>query len=219
MGKSDPYVFSAYKQFFNHYNNLKNTNSQFESVCFLGQDKDNGFTKIIEANNRDFFDISLENWNINEFPYSFERKYDLIVCTRCPYFCNDPSRFLKELSIFLNPGGRIFLDWGLGDHLRYEKFRVGFQDENEKEQCYFEGNYMSSCLWDEEFMNQDGTKIFNDRIKKYGYENLNEAVHKEVPNVVNIKDLKENFANTSTFCFPLWEEMPQLYIIVQGTKK
>ena len=219
MGKSDPHIFKAYKSFFDYYTNYKKINKNFEDVCFLGQDKENAFTQSIPGVNRDFYDISLENWNINNFPYDFKNKYDLIVCTRCPYFSNNPKKFLSELNRFLKPGGRVFLDWGLGDHLRYKKFRVGFEDSKEKEQCYFEGNYMSSCVWDKSFAKQEGTKIFKSRIEKYGYSDLEKAIIEEVPVVLTLEDLDLELENISVYCHPLWEEMPQLYIIVQGTKK
>jgi len=218
MGKSDPHVFNQYVNFFNYYSqNIHN--EKIESICLLGQDKENNFTNSIKAKNRDFYDISLENWNINSFPYNFKRKYDLIVCTRCPYFSNNPKKFIEALSNNLNKGGRIFLDWGLGDHLRYEKFRVGFQDDNEKEQCYFEGNYMSSCLWEDEFAKNQNVKVFSERIKKYGYEDICKAVKNEVPEIITLKDVEVFFDNMAILFFPLWENNPQLYIILQGIKK
>ena len=219
MGKSDPYIFNVYNNFFNFYTDQLNTENDIKSICFLGQDKENTFTKQIKSEIREFYDISMENWNINSFPYKFNKKFDLIVCTRCPYFSNNPKKFLSEINDFLNPGGRIFVDWGLGDHLRYEKFRVGFQDINEKEQCYFDGNYMTSCLWDKSFLDQEGVKVFAERIKKYGYDNLENAVHSEVPTVINLNDIKEIFQDISVLCMPLWDDNPQLYIILQGTKK
>lgn len=216
MGKSDPYVFKSY---INFYNEVFNHDNIFKSACFLGQTGDNHFSKNIKSEIRDFYDISLKNWNINDFPYDLKRKYDIIVCTRCPYFSNNPKKFIEALSNSLNKGGRIFLDWGLGDHLRYEKFRVGFQDNNEKEQCYFEGNYMSSCLWEDEFAQNKNVKVFSERIKKYGYEDLCKAVKNEVPEIISLKDVEVFFDNIQMLFLPLWEDSPQLYIILQGIKK
>ena len=147
-----------------------------------------------------------------------QRFKDMPVDTSWTYE-EDREWFIKECSDKLNKGGQIFFDWGLGDHLRYKKFKVGFYDEKEHEEAYFKGNRMYSCIWDEKFNENDNVKLFTSRIIKHGYQNLNSAVFKEVESILSISDLEEYFSDLKIDFFTLWEDNPQLYITVQGIKK
>ncbi len=215
MGKSDPYIFQHYIKAITSYH----SHLDFESVCLLGQPADNGFTQYINAKQKDFFDVSVGNWNINHFPYRSKKQYDLVICTRCPYFCIDPLAFLRECNSLLRPGGKLFVDWGLGDHLRFEKFRVGFRDEQFHEYGYSEDNLLHSCLWHPSFTAHPEVMLFSDRIRKFGYTDLNKAVDQEVPQVFNPADASIIFDNIKVDFAALWEDQPQLYIILQGEKR
>ena len=173
---------------------------------------------LIQAKEKDFFDFSLGNWEINRFPYDIDKKYDLVLCTRCPYFCSNPILFLEECHRILKPGGKIFIDWGLGDHLRFDKFRVGFKDENFHEYGYSEDNFLYSCLWDHGFINHDEVLKFSHRIKKFGYDDLNAAVKNEIPSILKLEDVGKLFKNLAVGFAALWEDQPQLYIVLQGEK-
>jgi SAM-dependent methyltransferase len=212
VGRSDPYVFEAYKKFFNLYNEFM----EFKDVCVLGQPNFNSFTNSIISTNKQYYDISLDNWDINKFPYRIKEKFDLVICTRCSYFCSQPQLFLKECHKLLKPSGKIFVDWGLGDHLRFENFRVGFKDENFHEYGYFKDNYLYSCLWDPTFISAPQVNLFSERILKFGYNDLNATVYKEVPAVLSLEDVRQFFKNVAVHFLTLWEEQPQLYIILQG---
>ena len=112
MGRSNPHVFNFYLSFLE--------NKVYDSVGFFGQDGENDFSRAIPSKNKYFYDLSLKNWNINVFPYPKSRKFDLIVCTKCAYFSKSPDKTVSEFSDMLNPGGKILIDWGLGDHWRFK---------------------------------------------------------------------------------------------------
>ena len=81
MGKSDAIIFPEYVQA------LSQIDRKINSVAFLGFSAENSLTRRILCENRSFYDLSLGNWNINS-DWSLDKKYDLIVCTRCAYFSN-----------------------------------------------------------------------------------------------------------------------------------
>lgn len=58
MGKSDRFVFEEYEKILGQAN--------FGSVAFLGSPSDSAFTANVTARERDFYDLSLGNWNIND---------------------------------------------------------------------------------------------------------------------------------------------------------
>ena len=202
MGKSNPYVFSFY------HNNLDLAN--YNSVGFFGQETDNHFTDTISAQNRDFYDLSLGNWNINSFPYNINKKYDLIVCTRCAYFSKHPEKMLEEFFQALNPGGIIFIDWGLGDHWRFKDYKVGWVKNNEQEYAYADDNFLWSCVWHESFNDNRHVKAFKQNIQKFDYKDeLDNIIKSEVASVLDpyqIKCKKLTITHLS-----LWPDAPQLY--------
>lgn len=215
MGRSDPFVFKNYIDIFNNYqiNNFKN-------VCFLGQQSENFFSNFIKSENKFYFDIKKDNWNINVFPYEIKRKYDLIVCTRCAYFSSNPIKFLSEIHNHLNSDGKIFIDWGLGDHFRHKNFKIGFKNSIEHESAYYDDNFLSSVYWDDEIMKSQHAKIFMKNCEKLGYSAcLKEIVKKEVPSIVTESDITEFYKKIKVEVFTLWTEAPQLYIVTQMTKR
>ena len=77
--------------------------------------------------NETFYDLQLNNWEINSFPYDVKERFDLIACTRCPYFSKYPTEMLSEFRRLLKPGGVILIDWAVGDHWRFDEFAVGWK--------------------------------------------------------------------------------------------
>ena len=221
MGKSDPYVFNAY------FSVLKKMQFKVDSrsVGFFGFEKENNFTKLLNFKERYFYDLALGNWNINNFPYKIDSKFDLIVCTRCAYFCKDPALMMKEFHNLLNPGGYLLVDWGLGDHWRFKEYKVGWVKKEEHEWAYDKNNFLWSTLWTnkkegENWINfYSPIKEFCKNIEKFGYDNLNDAIQEEVPSVLTINDIPDiGYENLELNSFSLWPESPQLYLVLSCQK-
>lgn len=204
MGKSDPIVFNEYKEILQGINNIN-------SAAFLGYSNENDFTNSIKATTKNFYDIQLGNWNIND-DWKLNQKYDLIVSTRCPYFSKDPLKFVEKCLAHTTENGHILLDWGLGDHWRFDNFKVGWIRNGEHEFAYYPDNFLYSCYWNDSLLKDKNVVLFWDCVKKnlkYGYEEkdkLIDVVKKEVPSIVDykVKKIKTLF---------LWPDSPQLYII------
>jgi SAM-dependent methyltransferase len=79
----------------------------------------------------DLYDLSLNNWEINS-EWRLTQKYDTIICTRCAYFAKDPWDFIELCHEHLKPKGKLFVDWGIGDHWRFPDFKVGWVKNNEQ---------------------------------------------------------------------------------------
>lgn len=214
MGKSDPIVFQRYA-------NVLERNLDFQrvdSVALLGFSQSNDFTDWLPQNHQDFYDIQhkgISHWDINTFT-SLRRKYDLIVCTRCPYFVKDPGDFVQRCLANLNDGGYLFVDWGLGDHWRFEDFKVGWVKDGEHEYAEYAGEkqYLYSCVWSEMLEDNPEVMSFRAWIEKKGYSKepgaLTEAIQKEVPNILPLESLSGNLIRCEPFA--LWPQDPQLYI-------
>lgn len=203
MGKSDPYVFNLYSSV------LSQGGIRQNSVAFLGFSGENSFTLGVKAINRDFYDLSLNNWEINS-EWKLNRNYDLIVSTRCPYFSKDPKDFLKRCLDHLAPGGHALIDWGLGDHWRFSDYKVGWCRNGQREFAYTRENFLNSCYWNSSLESDEETNKFWEAVKKgnFGYENevsLREIVEKEVPVLI---DYKTKITKTLF----MWPQSPQLYI-------
>ena len=232
MGKSDPMVYDIYYKSLNDICGGNLANIEFKNIGFFGQAKDNDFTAKIKSENRKFYDLTLKNWNINSFPYNIEEKFDLIVCTRCAYFCKDPKKLFAEFNEVLLPGGKILIDWGLGDHWRFENYKVGWVKDKEQEWAYEEGNYLWSTVWHKIFENDPNVLLFKELIENHGYnveklsnvnpENtLQKIIEKEVPSVMMLNELNESqvFKNINCCITTLWADSPQLYIVLVVTKE
>lgn len=202
MGKSDPYIFHFYKSIL--------PDRSYEKVALLGNQKDNSFTSSIKCQEKDFYDLALKNWNINDDDWKISKKYDLVLSTRCPYFAKDPKSFIEKCLDLLNPGGTLFLDWGLGDHWRFEEYKVGWVKDGEHEYAYEEGNFLWSTIWHDSFTQHPEYQDFQNNIKKFGYENVETAMREEVPAILDLKDLAD--INLRANILSLWPESPQLYI-------
>ena len=200
MGKSDPIIFLEYYEMTRH---LKPT-----SIAFLGFSGSNAYTDTFECVDKQFFDISLGNWDINS-DWSLGRKFDLVVSTRCPYFARDPAAFVTKCK---EHGGRVFLDWGLGDHWRFKIFKTGWVRFGEHEYAYKDDNFLHSCLWRSEFHDDPTVRQFWASVtdnNHFGYAkgiDINTVVRREVPAIVDYE------FESIRFRF-LWPESPQLYIM------
>jgi len=95
--------------------------------------------------NGDCYDLKLGNWNINS-EWELDKKYDTIVSLRCPYFAKDPEDFIKRCYRHLNESGKLYVDWGLGDHWRFDKFKIGWVKDGEHEYAYKEDNFLWSAV-------------------------------------------------------------------------
>ena len=152
MGRSDPYLKKFYMSMVE--------GEEYETIGLFGQAEDNFISSALKSSKRYFYDMSLKNWNINAFPYNVEEKFDLIVCTRCAYFSKNPGKMLEEFFQMLNPGGTILIDWALGDHWRFEDYKVGWIKNSEQEYAYGEDNLLWSTAWHNSFLENSEYKFF-----------------------------------------------------------
>jgi hypothetical protein len=210
MGKSDPYIFSFYSK------QLPKIN--YSSIALLGQSKHNDFTNTIQSPIKDLYDLQLNNWDINS-DWSLERKYNLIVCTRCAYFAKDSFAYIKKCLSYLEPGGFLFTDWGYGDHWRFNNFKIGWVKDGEHEYSQY-GNvksYLHSGIWHENFQTSNEFIKFKQNViaKKY-YDNLDNfsgILKNEVPSMIMPEDIKLLGASQQVYdIISLWPDSPQLYI-------
>jgi len=201
VGRSDNYIIPFYKSIIQARGR----------VALLGFSNNAWFSEDV-----DLYDMSLGNWDINS-EWELDRIYDTIVCTRCAYFAKDPEGFIKRCYDYLSPGGLLYVDWGLGDHWRFENYKIGWVKDGEHEYAYKGDNYLWSTVWDESLLNDSGFKIFSKRVEKFGYKNIKEAIHDEVPKILNVETIKKYF-NTFYITLALWEDLPQLYIIFRCQK-
>ena len=200
MGRSDPHIFYFYKQ------NIKPKGD----VALLGFSSNQLFAG-------DLYDLSLGNWEINS-DWQLAKKYDTIISTRCPYFSKDPEDFIKRCHTSLNKNGRIYADWGLGDHWRFPNYKIGWVKDGEHEHAYENDNFLWSALWDPSFSLSEEFKKFSDSVAKLGYPNTAKAIQDEVPKLLSLDFVKKYFDCEIKFLF-LWPDSPQLYTLIEGIKK
>ncbi len=209
MGKSDPIVFKWY---------LSHVRDKYENVAFLGFDGENNFSRLVNSDNRDFYDLSLGNWNINDRDWNIDKKYDAVICTRCAYFSKDPASFIKNCLDILNDRGHLLVDWGIGDHWRFSNYKVGWVKNGEHEHCYGSDNFLWSALWNKEFLRHSECKKFSSWVQKMGYDDLEQAIIDEVPSIIDPADIVSLFKSASVDILCLWKDSPQLYMLLNCTK-
>ncbi len=200
MGKSDS-ILKAWYQY-----NIKPRGE----VALLGYSSNNFFPG-------DLYDRSIGNWEINS-SWSLPKKYDTIISTRCPYFAKDPEDFIKRCYESLNSGGSLYVDWGLGDHWRFKKYKLGWVKDNEHEYAYGQDNLLWSSIWDDDFLDNAQFKKFSLSVKKHGYINVKKSVFEEVPKVLELKTFKQYFILQNYQMLSLWDNSPQLYMLIHGVK-
>ena len=99
MGRSDPHLVAFYKPHFKLKGDVALLGEHDASSALSG-DVFGLRTLLGEGNafrthHGDLYDLQLGNWNINS-DWSLEKKYDTIICTRCPYFAKDPEDFIER---------------------------------------------------------------------------------------------------------------------------
>jgi SAM-dependent methyltransferase len=165
----------------------------------------------------DLYDLEIGNWDIND-DWSLDGTYDTIISLRCPYFARDPQQFIEKCYEHLNDNGTLYVDWGLGDHWRFENYKIGWIKDGEQEYAYKDDNFLWSTVWDDSFLENEQYKIFCDRVKKFGYHDVHTAILQEVPNVLELKSINKNFDILYSIK-TLWEDLPQLYVLVVAKKR
>ena len=200
MGKSDNYLIPFYK---------RNVDQKGRTALL-------GFTdnRMFEG---DLYDLQLNNWDINA-DWSLNGKYDTIISLRCPCFSKDPRQFIEKCHSHLNEGGRLFVDWGLGDHWRFANYKVGWCKGDEQEYAYENDNYLWSFVWSDEFLDDPEFKKFSKNVARHGYTDLKKSVVEEVPEVLGINDISQYF-DVSFSTLSLWDDMPQFYVLLKCFKK
>jgi len=208
VGKSDPYVFSWYKK--------KLPKIDAKNIAILGSTTESFVRDVYHDAKIDLFDIQFKNWNINDESWNINKNvYDVVVCTRCAYFSKEPKEFIRKCKELLKDHGVLFLDWGLGDHWRFEKFKVGWIIDSEHEYAQYGDikSFVFSSVWNDDWEDDVEVLLFKENIKKFGYdENISKILEKEVPSLYNINEKCEVSFMT------LWPEKPQLYYITKFMK-
>ncbi len=166
----------------------------------------------------DCYDMQLKNWNINS-NWELNKKYDTIICLRTAYFAKNPKDFIRRCYEHLNEDGMLYVDWGLGDHWRFENYKIGWVKNGEHEYAYKEDNFLWSTTWNDKFLEDEQFKVFEKATRKFGYDNVKKTIYEEVPNVLEFERIDALF-KTGYTTLTLWpEKKPQLYILVYGVKR
>ena len=200
MGRSDPHIHN----FYTRHINPKGTSA------LLGFTNNNWF-------DGDLYDFQLNNWKIND-QWKLKKKYDTIICTRTAYFAKDPEDFIKRCYDNLNDGASLYVDWGLGDHWRFDDYKIGWIKDGKQEYAYKDDNFLWSSVWDDSFLENEQFKLFCTRAAKFGYKDVKKAIFQEVPKILEINLIKKYF-DISYNIKALWDDKPQLYILVSCVKK
>lgn len=199
MGRSNQYIIPFY------YKHIEPKNE----TALLGFSENSIF-------HGDLYDLSIGNWNINK-NWKLKKKYDTIICTRCAYFSKDLKNFFKKCYEHLNENGNLYVDFGLGDHWRFDNYKIGWVKDGEQEYAYEKDNYLWSTIWKDSFLEHPHYKLFSKRVEKFGYNNVKSSIFKEVPEILLLDNIKK--FDIQYDMITLWEDLPQLYILVKGKKK
>jgi len=203
VGRSDPHVLPFYK----------------------GIIKQKGETALLGFTNNfwfegDLYDIqsnekNVKHWDINT-PWKLQQeRYDTIISLRCPYFAKNPKEFIYRCLEMLNPGGKIYADWGLGDHWRFSPYKVGWLKNGAHEWAYNEDNYLWSAYWEDNLIFDTEVQKFMKYIETQGYSDIKTAIMQEVPSVFTLEDTELKYL-VHNLC--LWPDNPQLYTLLEVTK-
>jgi len=201
VGMSNYIVFPFYKKEISVIN---------DPVALLGFTDNNLFSG-------DLYDKRLNNWEINS-DWKLNKKYSTIISTRCPYFAKNPNDFIIKCYESLEKNGRLYVDWGLGDHWRFPIFKVGWVKNNDHEFAYFPDNYLWSFVWDDSFLQDDQFKIFEVAVKSKGYDDIKKAIFDEIPCVLPLKFI-ERFFVLDYKILTVIKPFLHMYVLIRGTRK
>ena len=200
MGRSDPHMFRLYAE------NIKPRGE----VAQLGSTDNRLFRG-------ELFDRGLDNWEINS-DWVLGSKYDTIICTRCAYFAKDLTNFFKRAHDHLEDGGVLYVDFGIGDHWRYDNYKIGWKKDGEQESAYWDENYLWSFVWDDKLLEDEEFKKFSKYVEKKGYPDVKTALFDETPEIMELDKLKDMFDVTYE-TLTLWEESPQFNVLLKCAKR
>lgn len=165
----------------------------------------------------DLYDKKFNNWEINS-KWNLKRTYSTIICTRCAYFAKDPEDFIVRCFNSLDRNGRIYVDWGLGDHWRFSMFKVGWVKNGEHEFAYGSDNFLWSFVWDDSYLDNEQFKIFQKAVEKFGYRDVKKAVLEEVPCVMSLDFIKKYFY-VEYKILTVIKPFLHMYVLIKGIKK
>jgi len=209
MGKSNELVFPWY---------IKNLPENAKRVAILGSTSDSFVHQKYPNAEIKLYDIQLGNWDINSDVWNIEEcSYDLVVITRCAYFSKDPRSLIDRCMKLLCTDGHLFIDWGLGDHWRFPKFRVGWKDDDEHEYAVYadQKNFLYSCMWNDKWSDDPTVREFIELINNHGYKgsSLTDIIHCEVPSLIEDHPMLKSVKFLTS-----WPDAPQLYILTTFVK-
>jgi hypothetical protein len=160
---------------------------------------------------------AIENWTIDNYDI-----YDGIVCTRVAYFSKSPIELVERLSIVGKKNCKILIDWGIGDHWRFEPLNVGwYHPDGVQEFAYASGNFLWSTVWNNDWASDSEVWDFflamERHDKKYDMTlgNTTNQILEEFPVVVNTRAFEKHMTGEWTHHM-FWPEAPQLYHIFKG---
>lgn len=200
MGRSDPWI----RKFYN-----KHIKPQGD-VALLGFTNNDFFEG-------DLYDLQLENWDINS-DWKIPKKYDTIICTRCAYFAKDLESFFKKSHSYLKQGGVLYVDFGIGDHWRFDDYKIGWIKDQKQEYAYKEDNYLWSFVWSDEFLCDNEFKKFTKNVLSHGYHDVKKSIFEETPEIMKIESIAKYF-DISYHTLSLWKDLPQFYVLLKCSKK
>ena len=61
-------------------------------------------------------------------------------------------------------------------------------------------------------------KIFESNVLKLGYDDVKAAIFSEVPEILDVSFIDEYF-DSSIDMLTVWEDLPQLYILISGMRR
>ena len=211
MGKTNSKIFPIYKQ-----KALELGITEEDHVAAFGCTEQPTWLD----NHCDLYDEQLGNWEINSLFPQGESKYDAVVCTRVAYFAKDPLKLIGQFHRLLKPGGRLLIDWGLGDHWRYNDFHIGWNHKTGMmEEAY--GNKLHSAIWTPTLDDDPQVKAFRHDCEKLGYDSDNEIgmydiLNAEVDCVRDVSEFLPMLSDCTLSAHAFWPDAPQLYMIMSA---
>ena len=112
----------------------------------------------------------------------------------------------------------LYVDWGLGDHWRFDNFKVGWTKDGETEYGGNPDYKLHSAIWDDSFFDHKECQIFAEEIKRHGYDDLRSAVFDEVFAVMRVDAVRELF-DVEYEILTTTKPYLQMYVLLKAKKK